>query len=194
MAITDLIEIDRSKDDLIEAIDKAKNIETGLKVSVGGTAGASNNYDTAIGGAIASGGQSIAIGGMNTRATGAGSIAIGTGAKATAENAAQIGEGTNETANSVKLYNTILLQNGKVPLSSVDIVAGNGIKIQGNTISVTGGGGGGGTEYTAGNGIVIENNEISVDSSVYYNKTQIDDMIGNIDTALTGLISGGGVA
>ena len=47
-------------------------------------------------------------------------------------------------------------------------------------------------------GVFVQNGNVDITetetSLTYYNKSQIDSMIGNIDTALTGLVSGGGVS
>lgn len=74
----------------------------------------------AIGGnTVAGGSGAVAIGSGATTSGQAAAIAIGSNAKATANTAIQLGGGTNTTEKSFQVFDTPMLVDGKIPLSSL---------------------------------------------------------------------------
>lgn len=69
--------------------------------------------------AVANGSGAVAIGDRATTSGQAAAIAIGSNAKAMATTAIQLGGGTNETAGSFQVFDTPMLVDGKIPLSSI---------------------------------------------------------------------------
>ena len=102
-------------------------------VCIGEGTQATSSYGIALGrNAYSNGSNAIAIGGSNTnnsttgtKAASTNSIAIGTTSRVTSEaqNAIQLGTGTNSTASTFQVFNTTVLNaSGKVPLGTLPIV------------------------------------------------------------------------
>ena len=124
----DRVDINRTKDQLIDAIDYIDNNGEALDHAIETTK--LMDFDSAYGVySIAdmtsfTGAGSVAIGhhaNVDNSVARSGSIALGGNASVTAGNAIQIGAGSNGTENTVQIKSTqILNSNGEVPISSIE--------------------------------------------------------------------------
>lgn len=176
MAIDDNIVIDRTSEQLINAID----ITDGASATGENSTALGNNSEAAGDGSVAIGllaettdSGDIAVGmsakaedggnaiGTGAEASGNVSIAIGQFAIATGSNAVQIGQGTNSVANTIKFKNTTILDaTGKIPFSALQSGEVVGLAVNSNNHLIVTyadgttadfgaiGGGGGTSDYT----------------------------------------------